>query len=71
MTQKPNSSPFSGKLPPFHIQTVRQVSVNIKGMLMILFDYDVTVHQQLNATGQMVNHHYYWEVLQCLTKQAC
>jgi hypothetical protein len=45
--------------------------VNIKSMLIIFSDCESIIHQESVPPGQMVNQHYYWEVLQCLMKQVC
>jgi hypothetical protein len=46
--------------------------VNLKSMLVIFFDWEGIVHQELVPPGQTVNQHYYQEVLQNLRElQSC
>jgi multidrug resistance efflux pump len=51
-----------------HLKKVRQARLNIKSMLVI-FDCEGIVHQEFVPPGQMVNQHYYLEILKCLRKQ--
>jgi phosphate starvation-inducible protein PhoH len=63
VTQKPNSSPLSGKASSQSLKKVRKVRSNIKSVLVISFDCEDVVQQEFVSTGSIVNQYYFWKVL--------
>jgi len=71
--QKPNSNYFCGKAHHCHVHKKQKKKArwNIKRVLVTYFDWEMdSNHQELVPPGQTIDHHYYWEGLQCVWWQA-
>jgi len=63
MAQKPNSSHFGGNLSCPCLKKGRHARSNIRGILIVFFDFEVIVHQKFVPPGQAVTQHSYQDIL--------
>jgi hypothetical protein len=63
MAQKPNSSRFGGSSSCAYLKKGRHDRSNIRGILMVFFEFEVIVHQKFVPPGPAVNQHSYQDIL--------
>jgi hypothetical protein len=59
-------SPLSGKSCPVHVLRKQSMLYLTSKSILMFFDCEGIFHQEFVPLGQMVNQHYYQEILQLL-----